>query len=177
MVPSLEELPIRTTKLEEKKRTICPAGKRDFEYNTIETSSTPAHQVVKGEVSFNISNPALLSLQSTSGCIAQSYKFPNYFYDSDVYHCVDPDSDSKTKTAFTFDSASGLLSINQSWTCPDTTETMSFIASGAVNLTLTTTPTVYSNPNWHVGETFHNSSKYSTAVDGPIMAFQVDRVA
>ncbi|EFX05616.1 hypothetical protein CMQ_3685 [Grosmannia clavigera kw1407] len=148
-----------------------------FEYKATEVSTTPAHQNVDGEVSFNISNPALLSLQSSSGCSGSSVQYPDYFYGNIVYECIDPRIDTNTKTTFTYDAPSGLLSINQTWTCPDAKDPVSFFAAGSVNLTLTTSKTSYSNPDWKMGQTYASKTAISTGPSlVPITAFHISAV-
>lgn len=148
-----------------------------FKYSATEVFTTPAHQNVDGEVAFNISNPALASGQSSSGCSGSSQQYPDYFYGNVVYDCVDPVSSFNTKTTFSFDAPSGLLSVNQSWICPDATDPITFFAAGSVNLTLTTTKSKYTNPDWSIGEIYSNSSAVSTAPAlVPITAFKISAV-
>ncbi|EFX03439.1 hypothetical protein CMQ_367 [Grosmannia clavigera kw1407] len=149
-----------------------------FLYESAEIFTTPSHQNADGKVSFNISNPGLLSLQSSSGCSGDSVQYPDYFYGNTVYECIDPRTDTNTKTTFAYDSPSALLSVNQTWTCPDATNPITFFAAGSVNLTLITSKRNYSNPDWKMGETY--SSK-TTVSNGPylvpITAFHISAIA
>ncbi|EFX04047.1 hypothetical protein CMQ_975 [Grosmannia clavigera kw1407] len=148
-----------------------------FQYSGSEVFTTPSHQNDNGQVSFNISNPALVPGQASSGCSARSSQIPDYFYGDIVYDCIDPRNDAYTNTTFKYNAPSGLLSIMQTWTCSDAKDPAVFTASGSVNLTLSCGESTYNNNNWTIGQTYSSTTQVCVSPDTPAMAFQISAVA
>lgn len=148
-----------------------------FQYNATEIFTTPSHQNDDGEIAFHVSNTALMQNQSSTGCFARSSQIPDYFYGNIVYDCIDPRSSSYTNTTFAFNVPTGLLSVNQTWTCMDSGSPTTFYATGAVNMTLDCTDESYKNSNWTLGQTYSNTSKACTALDGPVFASSISAMA
>ncbi|KAI0400825.1 hypothetical protein F4802DRAFT_601587 [Xylaria palmicola] len=126
---------------------------QSFTYHAQYTFSTPAHQVSSGSVRFNLTNPAL---PETAVCAADSTQLTDFFYGDFVYHCQAPATGSGTATTFAFSRPSGLLTVNQTWTCRDEDPQypVTFTGYGAVNLTLDCNTTNYQNPDWQSGEIY-----------------------
>ncbi|KAI0455160.1 hypothetical protein F5B21DRAFT_473097 [Xylaria acuta] len=124
----------------------------DFTYSASYHFTTPAHQVSSGAVNFNLTNPALPEKVT---CTAYSTWLSDFFYGNINYNCQAPDG-SSTETSFAFSRPSGLLNVNQTWTCTDEDPQypVTFRGYGAVNLTLDCKETNYQNPDWHMGETY-----------------------
>ena len=76
------------------------------------------HQVLdaRGNVSFDLSNPAL---SHTSQCSASDSQPFGGFYGTIPYMCADGPLGTTTQTTFDFNSLSRALNINQTWVCSD----------------------------------------------------------
>ncbi|KAI8947082.1 hypothetical protein F4801DRAFT_562206 [Xylaria longipes] len=124
----------------------------DFTYSASYHFTTPAHQVSGGNVNFNLTNPAVPEKVT---CTAYSTQLSDFFYGNFNYNCQAAEG-STTETSFAFSRPSGLLNVNQTWTCTDQDPQFptTFHGYGAVNLTLDCNDTFYQNPNWTMGETY-----------------------
>ena len=87
----------------------------NFDYHASYIFTTPAHQNSWGYVNFNLTNPAL---EYKAVCSATSNQLSDFFYGTMAYNCTVPDG-STTKTTFDFSRPSGVLNVNQTWTCSD----------------------------------------------------------
>lgn len=126
----------------------------DFSYHASITFTTPAHQIAKGNLKFTLSNPVL---PYKVDCAAESLSYNGAFFAGNTYDCVVPkkyaDGD---EVSFSYDSESGKLAINQTWSCRK--EGGRFMAEGGKKIKLDCDyKTTYQNKHWKVGEDYSRS--------------------
>ncbi|KAI8625646.1 hypothetical protein F5Y19DRAFT_449707 [Xylariaceae sp. FL1651] len=146
-----------------------------FTYHASYVFSTPAHQIASGSVDFNLTNPAL---EGNVICSAYSTQLTDFFYGNFNYNCAVPEN-SSAETSFAFSRPSGLLTVNQTWTCSDQDPQypITFTGYGAVNLTLNCTDDFYQNPDWQPGEIYSDRTIDCTPVTLPLKPYDKTAIA
>ncbi|KAL7626117.1 hypothetical protein AAE478_002887 [Parahypoxylon ruwenzoriense] len=147
----------------------------DFVYHADYVFTTPAHQNSWGFVDFNLTNPAL---EYQAVCSARSNQLSDFFYGTMAYSCVVPDG-STTKTTFDFSRPSGVLNVNQTWTCSDTDPTYptTINAYGTVDLNLSCTDETWINPNWTMGQIYSDRIVRCEPVTLPLKPYKMTAIA
>ncbi|KAI1378430.1 hypothetical protein F4677DRAFT_443644 [Hypoxylon crocopeplum] len=147
----------------------------NFDYHASYTFTTPAHQNSWGYVNFNLTNPAL---EYQAICSATSNQLSDFFYGTMPYTCKVPDGSTTTAT-FDFSRPSGVLNINQTWTCSDEDPQYptTINAYGTANLTLACTDETWTNPNWTIGHIYTDREVKCTPVTIPIKPYKMTAVA
>ncbi|KAI0840328.1 hypothetical protein F5Y06DRAFT_262363 [Hypoxylon sp. FL0890] len=147
----------------------------NFDYHASYIFTTPAHQNSWGYVNFNLTNPAL---EYQAICSASSDQLSDFFYGTMQYKCTVPDG-STTETTFDFSRPSGVLDVNQTWTCSDTDPQYptTIHAYGTANLTLSCTDETWINPNWTMGQIYSDRDVKCTPVTIPLKPYEMTAVA
>lgn len=120
-----------------------------FDFHSSYIFTTPAHQNSWGYVNFTLENPAV---DYKPVCSAQSSRLNDFFYGDELYDCELPEGASGGVAQFTYARPSGVLHLNQSWSCAD--EGAWFQAKGGVDLDLNCHETEWQNPDWKQGEMY-----------------------
>lgn len=124
----------------------------DLTYHASYIFSTPSHQIPSGRVNFTLSNPAL---DYNAYCEARSSRLTNFFYGDLVYDCTLPSSSEEGDMAsFTYNKPKGLLTLNQTWYCPDKKNGKGWHATGDVTVDLDCETERWKNPDWEIGEIY-----------------------
>lgn len=115
----------------------------DFTYEASHTYTSPKKSVYSSKASFTLENSAL-SYKATCKGTSQSKDFLN---GSVSYNCKSETGDS---ASFTFDHKTGVLAIDQSWSC--VAEGGRFEAKGSKTLKLACKDSTYKNPKYTEGK-------------------------
>ncbi|OTA98265.1 hypothetical protein M426DRAFT_326125 [Hypoxylon sp. CI-4A] len=147
----------------------------NFDYHASYIFTTPAHQNSWGYVNFNLTNPAL---EYKAVCSGTSNQLSDFFYGTFTYNCTVPDG-STTETTFDFSRPSGVLNVNQTWTCSDEDPKYptTIHAYGTANLTLACTDETHLNPNWTIGHIYSDREVECKPVTIPLTPYEMTAVA
>ncbi|KAK3326083.1 hypothetical protein B0H66DRAFT_550034 [Apodospora peruviana] len=149
-----------------------------FDYHASYIFTTPAHQNSWGYVNFNITNPAVPGVAAT--CSGTSNQLSDFFYGTMPYTCTTPDDSSlPRKTTFDFSRPSGLLRINETWSCADQDPQYptTFTGYGAVNVKLNCTDVTHINSNWTIGQIYSNRLVNCAPVDLALKPYAMTAIA
>ncbi|KAK0384701.1 hypothetical protein NLU13_7179 [Sarocladium strictum] len=131
----------------------------DFDFHSSMTYPTPSHLDGNGYLSFALANPGT---EYRAQCVGSAHRPMDFFYSGDVWNCQIPGMPNGDHATFSFDRASGMLTIDQTWACPDSGA--KFTASGAVKLDLDCEESSYQNPKWEEGQIYSSHSTYCKPV-------------
>lgn len=154
-----------------------------FDYHASYTFTTPAHQNSWGYVSFNLSNPALAP--AVAVCSASSNQLSDFFYGTMAYRCALPDGTAIVgggrggQATFDFSRPSGVLNINQTWSCHDQDPQypITLWAYGNATLSLECEDTTWTNPNWTLGQIYSSRTVQCAPVTLPVKPHTMTAVA
>ncbi|KAK2071186.1 hypothetical protein P8C59_005629 [Phyllachora maydis] len=145
-----------------------------FHYHAQYTYSSPAHPNDQGFLSFNALNPALAWPTS---CNVSTAEITDFLEGKHVFLCEPQAEDVKHgagSTVFTFDQPGGLLSFNQTWTCPDATPATSYTGSASAQVRLTCKEeTTYQNAHWAPGQVYEVQKVECTPVKFSVKPYAV----